>query len=325
MSLFWKNFFAVLIFIFYEGNATTEWSWTAHKSTEQAEETQDTEAALDSTIQKMHEEFQELLYMSSPADENQIVELVVGPTHFLPENFISLKMSNGKKYKFKTASALVHMLKSYQDQHTQGITHTTFSGVTFNNDFVRLLRAVNSGLWTGGMIQVVGCDFGMLSDAQIGDLFRKTLKPTSLSLVDSIGLSSDVLNTGIRDHLFGDSLAIIGDSKITGQLQLDPDVLVRFLHEPEGPPKHAILTVNPAYIDGGGEILEAKIVERFLTNHKVSFHVGFTSNIKLPLLSDNPRYDTFNNELLSQEELDLGPVKRTIIKRQRKQRDPDDL
>ncbi|KAI1704608.1 hypothetical protein DdX_14104 [Ditylenchus destructor] len=187
-----------------------------------AEENQDPEAALDGTIQKMHQTFQKFFY-NSPATDNQIVELIVGPTHFLPENYLSVKSSNGSSYK-----SLIYILE------------------------------ILDYIWTSG----------------------HTLKPESLSLVDNVGLTSDLLNAGIHDHIFGDSLAINGDPQITGQLLLNPDVLVTFLHEPQSPPKHAILTVNPEYIDGGVQDLEAKTVERFKTNIT---HVSFKSNFLSPI------------------------------------------
>ncbi|KAI1707799.1 hypothetical protein Ddc_14672 [Ditylenchus destructor] len=246
-----------------------------------------------------------------PPAESKIAELIIGPTYFMPNNFITVKAADGKKYEAKTFAVLIGLLSPYKYQ----ITRVTFSGIVFDHEFIHVLTSVDNVLWTG-IFRMESCDFTKLSENEILDLFRNTLKPESLSLIQNSGLTSDILNKAIKEHLLDCSLAIIGDD--TDELRLNPEELVEFLHRPARRAL-AVLTINPKFIDGGVINFVEKIVERFHSDATpVSFHLQLTKVIDLPLLSDTPLENTRTNELLSKEILEVVSVRQTILKRYRK-------
>ncbi|KAI1701429.1 hypothetical protein DdX_16108 [Ditylenchus destructor] len=131
-----------------------------------------------------------------PPAESKIAELIIGPTYFLPNNFITVKAADGKKYEAKSSAVLMGLLLPYKYQ----ITRATFSGVVFDHEFIHVLTSVDNVLWTG-IFRMENCDFTKLSEREILDLFRTALKPESLSLIQNSGLTSDILNKAIKDQL----------------------------------------------------------------------------------------------------------------------------
>ncbi|KAI1702168.1 hypothetical protein Ddc_17258 [Ditylenchus destructor] len=241
----------------------------------------------------------------------QLLELIIGPTHEHPDNTISVKLTKGNTVKIDSFELLAYMLKAL---HTKILT-VTWTGVGFGKDFVRLINEVDNVLWTG-MVRIANCNFTGLSQNEIMDVFRYTVKPASLSFTQNPGLSSDILNKAITEGIFGCSLAFIGDE--SDGIRLKPEALLRFLHRRSCP--HTLLTIHPAFVeDGITKFIEA-ILKKFKSDTEpVSFYLQLTTNVILPMLADAPFKNAVTGEYLSIGELEVTSgnevIKKTIIRR----------
>ncbi|KAI1702167.1 hypothetical protein Ddc_17257 [Ditylenchus destructor] len=202
---------------------------------------------------------------------------------------------------------LVEVLKTL---HTKILT-VQFSGVGFNDDFVRLLNAVDNVLWTG-IIRIVNSDFTQLSQDEILNVFRHTIKPESLSLIQNPGLTTDTINKAIKKGIFGCSLAIIGDE--SDGIRLKPEDLLQFLHRRSCP--QTLLTIHPTFVeDGLTKFIEA-IIKRFESDTEpVSFNLQLTEAVNLPLLAGSPFKNTATDEYLSHEEFEFASIRKTMVRR----------
>ncbi|KAI1709912.1 hypothetical protein Ddc_13675 [Ditylenchus destructor] len=248
-----------------------------------------------------------------PTSQNKITELIIEPAKQL-NNFITIKAADGKKYEAKTFDDLMELLSSYHSR----ITRVTLNKVTFDKDFVHVLTTVDSVLWTG-ILNVQYCDFTELSQKEVLNLFRHTLKPESLYLIDNVGLTSDTLNKAFKEHLLDCTLVLFGDE--TDDMELDPKALVDFLHRPTGQITGLQrLMINPEFIDGGVNKFVEKIVVRFHTDTEPApFLLQFTKVISLLFPSGTAIVNAQTKEWLAHETFDepslKGFVKQTTLRR----------
>ncbi|KAI1702166.1 hypothetical protein Ddc_17256 [Ditylenchus destructor] len=246
-------------------------------------------------------------YNEESNQNRQLFELTIGPTPEHPDNIISVKSTTGNAVKIQSFELLAYILK---ELHTKILT-VTWTGVGFSKNFVRLINEVDNVLWTG-MVRIANCDFTDLSQNEILDVFRHTVKPASLSFIRNPGLSSDILNKAIEDDIFTCSLAIIGDE--SDGIRLKPEALLRFLHRRSC--RHTLLTIDPAFVEDGITKLVEEILKRFHSDTEpFSFKLLLTRAVSLPLLAGSPYNNTATDEYLSHEEFEIASIRKTLVRR----------
>ncbi|KAI1708971.1 hypothetical protein Ddc_14116 [Ditylenchus destructor] len=276
---------------------------------------------------EMHQKRQLILDRAAsgiPTSDNKIVELIIKQTE-QPGNFITVMAANGKKYEVESFDSLMELLFSYHSR----ITRATFSGVSFNKEFIHMITSVDKVLWSG-ILRLDNCDFTQLSQKEILNLFRHTLKPESLYLIlPNDGLTSDAINQAIKYRLLDCTLIIFGDD--SEDMELDADELVDFLHRPTTQiiGMQRIIT-NPEFIDGGVNSFVDKIIKRFQSDTEPApFLLQFTKITSLPFPSGTAILNSRTDELLVHETYDdpgytVGEfVKQTALRRKPKNEKDD--
>ncbi|KAI1710940.1 hypothetical protein Ddc_13203 [Ditylenchus destructor] len=225
-----------------------------------------------------------------PSAGHKITELVVGPTQY------QVTSADGKKYVAESDS-LEEFLQSYHSK----ITLVVLMGIPFDSEFLGVLASVDD-LWTGNF-RFAHCDFTQLKEDEIMELFRNTIQPEYMMFISNIGLTSQMLNKALSEHVFDCDLAIVDDRK--DQIQLDPNALLEFLHRPvpkNGERQRNFLSLQSEFIEGGVLAFVEQITEHFKTDSDpVSFHLQITQDVELPFYGEKPLENPWTGEFLAQK------------------------
>ncbi|KAI1710939.1 hypothetical protein Ddc_13202 [Ditylenchus destructor] len=242
-----------------------------------------------------------------PSAGSKITELVVGPTQY------QVTSADGKKYVAESDS-LEELLQSYHSK----ITRVVFVRISFDPKFIDTLASMDSVLWTGN-IRIAYCDFRWLTEDEIMEMFRNTIRPEYTMFISNVGLTSEMFNKAIKEHILDCDLAIVEEKQT--EIQLDPNALLEFLHRPvpkNGERQRNFLSVQPECIEGGLPAFVEQIVEHFKTDSDpVSFRLQITSDVEM-LPGETSLENPWTGEFLAQDTLRMADTVATTLNRYQK-------
>ncbi|KAI1721048.1 translocon at the outer membrane of chloroplasts 64 [Ditylenchus destructor] len=282
----------------------------SNEALKQADSCKEFMAGCDELEKLIHELHDSMNFPNMPKNRKmkRIAELNIGPTMFDPRNPISVKFADGSTRKMHSAHELEQALSSCNYK----LSRVNFTGVRFDENFLRILRTVNPTLWTG-MFRISNCDFSRISKEEIFGVFRNVLRPECVTFTDNDGLTSEIFNQAIRDSLLECSLAILNDDV---DVQLNANDCLEFLHRRKNLNPSSILTVRQEFIEGGIQAFVEKIVERFKSSKKrASFQLNIQADVTL--LTERSIYNPDTKEVLVEQKMSVGTFVQTSLIRRR--------